>query len=281
MKVSRGCDVSVSALDLAAVAAECLTVTDLQVHLLPALARVLRADQVGYHQGLAASIGPTYDEFIVSPQAQDFIGPLADFASVSGHSPILLHLADPSASPVVSLRELVSARAWHENPVYRECFRNLGIEDHLVSIVGVRDGVVHGVTLTRDANPFDAQDRRLMTMIRRHLQAALRRCLTQQLPYETIQMAPRARLTTRIGPAFPTRAAPNRLTARESEVLALVAGGLDNQQVSRRLRIARRTVDKHLENAFAKLGAQNRVEAIVLAREPSAPFLPFGADADG
>lgn len=59
--------------------------------------------------------------------------------------------------------------------------------------------------------------------------------------------------------------ADGALTAREGAVLRLVAQGLTNGQIARRLEISPRTVEKHLENARGKLGAANRTEAVLLA----------------
>ena len=66
----------------------------------------------------------------------------------------------------------------------------------------------------------------------------------------------------------PTLAA--RLTRREREVIGLVAQGCADAEVGRRLGISRRTVGKHLENVFAKLGVHNRAEAVHRVREPAA-----------
>ncbi|MEU8763591.1 response regulator transcription factor [Streptomyces sp. NPDC048659] len=56
------------------------------------------------------------------------------------------------------------------------------------------------------------------------------------------------------------------LTSREREVLDLVARGLDNLAVSRRLTLSPKTVRNHLSNILAKLQAATRAEAIVRAR---------------
>jgi DNA-binding NarL/FixJ family response regulator len=53
-----------------------------------------------------------------------------------------------------------------------------------------------------------------------------------------------------------------RLTVRELEVLALVAEGLDNVVIGRRLSVSRSTVKHHLEAIFAKLGVHGRMEAV-------------------
>jgi DNA-binding CsgD family transcriptional regulator len=61
-------------------------------------------------------------------------------------------------------------------------------------------------------------------------------------------------------------AAAVALTARELAVLSLVAEGLTSAAVARRLLIAERTVHKHLERIYAKLGVGDRVSAVLRAQ---------------
>jgi DNA-binding NarL/FixJ family response regulator len=65
------------------------------------------------------------------------------------------------------------------------------------------------------------------------------------------------------------RAAPadKALSAREREVLRLVAQGLANKQIARRLGISERTVKAHLTNVFSALGVSDRTQAALWARE--------------
>jgi DNA-binding CsgD family transcriptional regulator len=51
-----------------------------------------------------------------------------------------------------------------------------------------------------------------------------------------------------------------RLTARELEVLGLVAEGCTSDQIARRLVISRRTVDHHRAHVLAKLGMRNAAD---------------------
>lgn len=52
------------------------------------------------------------------------------------------------------------------------------------------------------------------------------------------------------------------LTARESEVLALLSQGLPNKQIALQLQISEHTVKFHIAAIFAKLGATSRTEAV-------------------
>ncbi len=62
-------------------------------------------------------------------------------------------------------------------------------------------------------------------------------------------------------PAFP------QLTDREHEVLDLVAQGLDNLRIARRLALSDKTVRNHLSNILTKLGVADRGAAIARARD--------------
>ena len=61
-------------------------------------------------------------------------------------------------------------------------------------------------------------------------------------------------------------AASDALTARESEILALVAEGRSNGEIGRQLFISAKTVSVHVSRILAKLGASGRTEAAAIAR---------------
>jgi DNA-binding CsgD family transcriptional regulator len=60
---------------------------------------------------------------------------------------------------------------------------------------------------------------------------------------------------------------PAGLTARECEVLALLAVGLPNKGIARQLGISTKTVGNHVEHIYTKLGVTNRAGAALLAME--------------
>ncbi len=59
------------------------------------------------------------------------------------------------------------------------------------------------------------------------------------------------------------------LTAREVEVLALLASGLSNKAIARRLQISEHTAKFHVSSVLDKLGASSRTEAVVEAARRS------------
>jgi DNA-binding NarL/FixJ family response regulator len=55
---------------------------------------------------------------------------------------------------------------------------------------------------------------------------------------------------------------PDGLTAREAEVLTLLAAGLSNAEIARQLFVSNATVKTHINRIFAKTGARDRAQAV-------------------
>ena len=63
------------------------------------------------------------------------------------------------------------------------------------------------------------------------------------------------------------RSADGALTARELEVARLVVEGASNPEIAAQLFLSRKTVERHVSNALAKVGARNRTELARRLRE--------------
>lgn len=70
-----------------------------------------------------------------------------------------------------------------------------------------------------------------------------------------------------VRPEFDALNPPDRLTARELEVLRLMAGGYSNREISDALGIAEGTVKNHASNVLSKLGVRDRTRAVLKALE--------------
>ena len=107
--------------------------------------------------------------------------------------------------------------------------------------------------------------------------AALRARLVADPHIEIVDLVEQAEAVLSVPPASlpdgadgPRRGMPGReyaepvesLTAREHDVLALVADGLSNRDIAGRLAISEHTVKFHLASIFGKLGVSTRTEAV-------------------
>ena len=97
--------------------------------------------------------------------------------------------------------------------------------------------------LMKDANPEE-------------LASGIRAAARGELPLD-----PKAALLVlRGGPVAP-KPPLNSLSEREAETLALVAQGLPNKQIARKLGIAEKTVKAHMTSIFRRIGVENRMQA--------------------
>jgi DNA-binding CsgD family transcriptional regulator len=144
-------------------------------------------------------------------------------------------------STVTAISDFYSDRQFHASPMYRDCFRVEGIERMLTLCLPSQAGHVLRLMFFRDAgSDFSPRDRGLLTLLRPHLDHAYR-----------VQSRRR-------------RAVPE-LTARQWQLLRLVAAGHTNGQIARRMSISEATVRKHLEHVFQRLQVTSRTAAVTRA----------------
>ncbi len=76
-----------------------------------------------------------------------------------------------------------------------------------------------------------------------------------------------ARLGEELGPPAPGDPRPERLTPRETEVTCLMAAGYSNREIGEALGITEGTVKNHISVILGKLGARDRIRAVLTAIE--------------
>lgn len=151
----------------------------------------------------------------------------------------------------VRMSDVIGRTRYHEQPIYREYFAPGAIEYVLDLGLGAgRDGYRSVVLLReRDESDFSERDRAVMESLRPHLRAreahaALRRALEG----------------SSVAAGSPDDSVA-QLTAREREIVALVAAGKTNAEIAVDLWVTPGTVKKHLENVYLKLGVGSRAAA--------------------
>jgi HD-GYP domain-containing protein (c-di-GMP phosphodiesterase class II) len=118
-----------------------------------------------------------------------------------------------------------------------------------------------------------------MTQPRPYREAMTRRAAAEQLRQEVRDGlldsdATEAVLTAAGHRAARPRGTAGSLTARENEVLGLLARGLSNKAIAHQLRISPKTVSNHVEHIYAKLSVTNRAGAAMIAMQQG--VVPFG-----
>jgi DNA-binding CsgD family transcriptional regulator len=127
--------------------------------------------------------------------------------------------------------------------LFGDYYRCIGI-DHVVAVpVVASPGLVMSYVLNRRSRDFDDRECTLLD--------AMRPALANLYRFASWAGAP----------SQPGPPAESPLTTREEEVLRWVAAGKSDKQVAIALGTSVRTVHKHLENVYAKLGVSNRTAA--------------------
>lgn len=148
---------------------------------------------------------------------------------------------------VTKLSDFYSARQWHATGMYCDYLRDY--EHEIMVCLPAGQGRTIRLILFRGSGPdFSERDRTLLALLRPHLR-------------EAYLDAQRHR-----------RGIPD-LTARQWDLLRLVAAGATNAQIARRLGISEGTVRTHMENIFARLQVSSRAAAITRAFHESATLL--------
>ncbi|WP_239376468.1 MULTISPECIES: LuxR family transcriptional regulator [unclassified Frankia] len=160
---------------------------------------------------------------------------------------------------VLSLSDLMDARSLYQNPLYATCYRPIGIMDQLLAFIGV--DVSRGVVaiFNRSRRGVSARDREMIKIIIPHVGQAMERHRERQA------LLAAAHTAGQRAEPLPRAARQLRgLTPREREVAESLAEGASDRQIARALEIAERTVNKHLENIYRKLGVNSRTALLLL-----------------
>ena len=125
---------------------------------------------------------------------------------------------------------------FRRSALYNDYYRRIGIDHAMALPIYVRDGVLVSFVLNRTRRNFTDRERALLDVLRPHLARVYQRL-------------------NRLG----------GLTAREAEVLRWVAAGKSDAQIAAILHISARTVQKHLQHSYEKLGVESRTAAAMRA----------------
>jgi DNA-binding CsgD family transcriptional regulator len=137
------------------------------------------------------------------------------------------------------ISDSVPFERFRRGALYNDYYRRIRIDHAMALPVYVRDGLLVSFVLNRSRRDFSDRERALLELLRPQLEKMYRK-------------------TTSL----------SRLTPREAEVLRWVAAGKSDAQIGAILGASPRTVQKHLQRVYEKLGVEGRTAAAMRLVRP-------------
>jgi len=163
-----------------------------------------------------------------------------------GHPLLRAHRHNPRAD-TRRISDLVPEAQFRCSSLFDEYYRPIGIAHAMALPVHVDGNLLVSFVFNRSGHDFTDGERGRLEAIRPHL-ANLYRLSRAMESVRPVQWAP-----------------PPQLTPREQEVLRWLAGGKTDRDIGEILAISPRTVHKHLQRIYEKLGVETRTAAVVRA----------------
>ncbi len=145
----------------------------------------------------------------------------------------------PARAPLAPETAYPTLRAFQESRIMRTYGCEVGLGHYVLVPLSSDPSVTRRVLVNRPADDvaFTDDELRMLRLLQPHLDSAVGRALTG-------------------------RSGEELLTARELEILGYIRGGRSTQDIASALWLSPRTVRKHLENVYTKLGVHSRAEAV-------------------
>jgi DNA-binding CsgD family transcriptional regulator len=138
------------------------------------------------------------------------------------------------------ISDLVPQSTFCETPLYNDYYRAIGIDHTMAMPIYVDRRLLVSFVFNRARRPFRERERDLAELVRPQLAQLYRLSGAQIRPHSA-------------------------LTAREREVLGWLAAGKTNRDIAEIIGAKPRTVEKHLERVYEKLGVETRTAAVMRA----------------
>ena len=175
--------------------------------------------------------------------------------------PLVRYHADLHGAGAHRISDSLPFARFRHSALYSDYYRRIGI-DHAVALpIWVDDHTLISFVLNRQGSDFSDRERLLLDRVgaplsRLYLLAVARR------------------------PAGAMPASPSALTPREAEVLRWLAAGKTDRDIGALLGCSHRTVHKHLQHLYVKLGVETRTAAVMrwLGNDIAGPFTAGGKD---
>jgi DNA-binding CsgD family transcriptional regulator len=153
----------------------------------------------------------------------------------------------------------------HATALYRHFYEPLGLEHQIAFTLPHSSKRLIALALSRRDADFGDDERDLLDAARPFLIQCYRNAVEHTRLRTELELRSHARRLPLTHPPLAAALADLRISAREAEVLSWVATGRSDRAVAGLLEVSERTVQKHLQGCFAKLGVHDRKDAVARA----------------
>ena len=175
---------------------------------------------------------------------------------IASDHPYIPHFRTINSSALLSISEMMSPQEWRNSKVFNKLYRPFGIT-HNACVCFYRGSVCHIFGINSTAS-LSAEHREMLLLSIPHLKRAYNICVEHHSEGSTV----RGRRVVHEKQDMEHVLRSRGFTRREYEVLLQISKGLSNKQIAGELGISSKTVSRHLENIYPKLGCNNRYSVI-------------------
>jgi DNA-binding CsgD family transcriptional regulator len=225
-----------------------LDLHDFRATLMAALPQAVPADWVSITE-----LGPDRVVVLLEPKLSD--EHFETFTRFADENPLYQRWVRTHDSRAYRFSDVVTREELEANRLWQEFYGPLGINHQIAFTLPNDPTHALAVVLSRSDRDFSDGERDFLNRARPFLVQAFRNALAHE--------ARSAAAPGDLGPALEEAG----LTTREAAVMELIALGRSNADAAQQLGISERTVEKHLERVFEKLGERSRSAASARAWE--------------
>jgi DNA-binding CsgD family transcriptional regulator len=239
-----------------------LDLGEFRTGLLDALARAIPADWVSLNE-----MGQAPESTLVIIVPEFSAEHHRTFARYAHQNPLIERFTATGDGRAYRFSDVVTAGQLHRLDLYREFYEQIGLEHQIAFTLPHLPPRLLGVALSRRDPDFSDAERDLLNAARPFLIQAYRNAVHCSALARELERRPPA-----VDPPSDLAHLQRRgLTPREAEVLSWVATGSSDLGVANRLGVSERTVQKHLQHCYQKLGVRQRALAAALVWADSEP----------
>jgi DNA-binding CsgD family transcriptional regulator len=227
-----------------------LDLSELWAGLLPALTRLIPCDWVSLHE-IDTEQGLVHGYAFPEPKPEWY----AAFRRLGHEHPFVVYYGQIGDGRAHRISDFLTLDEFRALDMHRAVYVPMGIDAQMAIVIRTASSRVVGLVLSRGPD-FTDDERDLLNRARPFVIQAYRNALAHQRLGRSA-----AQSELRRDRALTVLAAQG-LTPREAEALVSAGLGHTAEATALDLRISRRTVEKHFERAYRKLGVRGRVQAV-------------------